>query len=399
MIQFLLVFVILFLVNHFLLKRLSRTRPYLNIKLLSSLYVYHTLFFGVYYLYALGNPSDSVLYYSVAEQTGAEWPTLFRSGTDFISFLAVPMVYFKLPYSAVMLIYSWMGYIGFVYAYLFFKENISVDVKIFGQLDFLTLLLFLPNMHFWTVSLGKGAVIFMGLMLFTYAIGFPKRRILLLVLGAFLIYMVRPHVMLFVLVGVILGLWTGKDKQMSVGVKVLTVLVAVVFLYFAWESIIAVANLENSEDLLTDFEKFTQSRSEGLADSGSGVNMNNYPLPLKLFTFWFRPLFWDSPGILGLFSSIENLLYLYIFYQICNRRFITFIRRSPYLVKMSAIVFLLSSFALTFVMSNLGIIIRQKSMVMYFAFFVIYYFLAQEKYQKEQLYKQSYGQEHIDTTI
>ena len=58
------------------------------------------------------------------------------------------------------------------------------------------------------------------------------------------------------------------------------------------------------------------------------------------------------------------------------------------MVKMSAIVFLLSSFALTFVMSNLGIIMRQKSMVMYFGFFVIYYFLAQEKWQQIQKDKQ-----------
>jgi hypothetical protein len=52
---------------------------------------------------------------------------------------------------------------------------------------------------------------------------------------------------------------------------------------------------------------------------------------------------------------------------------------------MSAIAFLLTSFAMTFVMSNLGIIMRQKSMVMYFAFFVIYYFLAQEEYNRQQL--------------
>ena len=49
---------------------------------------------------------------------------------------------------------------------------------------------------------------------------------------------------------------------------------------------------------------------------------------------------------------------------------------------MSLTAFLLASFAMSFVMSNLGIIMRQKSMVMYFLFFVIYYFLAQEKYDK-----------------
>ena len=37
---------------------------------------------------------------------------------------------------------------------------------------------------------------------------------------------------------------------------------------------------------------------------------------------------------------------------------------------------------MTFVMSNLGIIMRQKSMVMYYLFFVIYYYLAQKKYNR-----------------
>lgn len=39
-------------------------------------------------------------------------------------------------------------------------------------------------------------------------------------------------------------------------------------------------------------------------------------------------------------------------------------------------------------MSNLGIIMRQKSMVMYFGFFVIYYFLALEKWKYLEKMKQ-----------
>ena len=116
--------------------------------------------------------------------------------------------------------------------------------------------------------------------------------------------------------------------------------------------------------------------------------MSDYPLLFKLFTFWFRPLFIDSPGLVGQFSSVENLIYLLLFAKIMNMRFVRFILKAPYMVKMSAIVFLLSSFALTFVMSNLGIIMRQKSMVMYFGFFVIYYFLGIEKWKYLEKMKQ-----------
>ena len=110
--------------------------------------------------------------------------------------------------------------------------------------------------------------------------------------------------------------------------------------------------------------------------------MSSYPLPLKLFTFWYRPLFIDAPGVLGLIVSFENLLYLLLTFKLFQRGIFKFLRKSPMMVKMSLVVFFLSSLAMTFIMSNLGIIMRQKSMVMYFLFFVIYYYLAQKKYVK-----------------
>src|SRR5690606_26625510 len=102
----------------------------------------------------------------------------------------------------------------------------------------------------------------------------------------------------------------------------------------------------------------------------------------KLFTFWFRPLFFDSPGMLGFIVSVENLIYLFLFFKVLKKDFFKFLRKSPISVKMSLTVFFLTSLAMTFVMSNLGIIMRQKSMVMYFLFFVIYYYLSQRKYDK-----------------
>jgi hypothetical protein len=57
------------------------------------------------------------------------------------------------------------------------------------------------------------------------------------------------------------------------------------------------------------------------------------------------------------------------------------------MVKVSAITFLLGSYAMTFVLTNLGIIMRQKTMVMYFGFFVVYYFIADEQWKKKQQQK------------
>lgn len=387
-IDFLIVFLVIFILNRILLNSLAKKHSFFDKKLMNKLYWYHLAFFLIYFIYNLYNPSDSQKYYEDALFFGESTDDVLQTGTKFINYFASPFVKLGMSYLSMMLFFSWMGYLGFVYAYLYFKENIPISVKVFKRIDLLTLLLFFPNMHFWTASLGKGSIIFMGLMLFSYAIKIPQKRIIYLIIGGFFIYMVRPHIMLFVLVGVMMGILSGKGK-ISNGVKILVLVASIGFLAAASSSILAVAKLQDSENVIGDFEEFTDASSARLQYSAdSGVAMSSYPLPVKLFTFWFRPLFVDSPGIVGQFSSLENLIYLLLFAKIFNRRFLRFIVKAPYMVKMSAIVFLLSSFALTFVMSNLGIIMRQKSMVMYFGFFVIYYFLAQEKWLQIQKNKE-----------
>lgn len=277
-----------------------------------------------------------------------------------------------------MLLFTWVGFMGFVYAYLFFKENIPLDVKVFKKVDLLTLILFLPNLHFWTASLGKGALIFLGLMLFGYAISKPKRRLIILLIGSVLVFYIRPHIFLNLAIGSVLGFLTGVGK-VSWRHKSIGVVVCVLTLIILQNSILSVVNLENSNNLISDFLKFTSNRADYLSNSGSGLNMTGYSLLEKIFGFWFRPLFFDAPGVLGIIVSLENLIYILLFLIIIKLNFFKFIRLAPVNVKMSLALFLNTSFVMTFVMSNLGIIIRQKSMIMYFIFFVIYYYLAYEK--------------------
>lgn len=347
---------------------------------MNRLYLYHLFFFGVYYTYTLFNRSDSKLYYE-RPQWRDTWWEYFGTSTTFIDFLGWPFInVLGFSYEMMMVLFAWFGYIGFVYAYLFFRENIPIKIKVFN-IDFLTLILFLPNMHFWTASLGKGAPIFMSLMMFVYAIKDPKSRWITLLLGSLITYYIRPHVFLFVAAGTVLGFMTGKEK-IAFWKKMLIYIGMIGSLLFVQDTILGVAGLNESENLVEGFEDFSEDRAGELSKSGSGVAMANYPLPLKLFTFWFRPLFLDAPGLLGLIVSMENLIYLFLFFKILKKDFLSFLKKSPVSVKMSITVFLLASIAMSFVMSNLGIIMRQKSMVMYFLFFVIYYYLAQKKYDK-----------------
>jgi hypothetical protein len=348
---------------------------------MNLLYFYHLIFFGVYLWYAYNNPSDSKGYYANVNIHNGSWFELFGTDTDFIDFLAYPLNSIGFSYEMQMLSFAWLGYLGFFYAYLFFREKIPIKIKAFKSIDLLTLILFLPNMHFWTASLGKGSTIFFGLMMFTYGIVKPGSRIFLLILSSFIIYHIRPHVFMFVAVGAVAGYMSGKE-QIPFWQKASVFVVLIGTLLLVQDQILAVMGLQGSENLIEDFQAQSEERSEDLSDAGSGVDMSSYPLPLKLFTFWFRPLFIDAPNALGLIVSVENLIYLLLFFKILKKDFIKFIKKSPAVVKMSFVIFFMTSFAMTFVMSNLGIIMRQKSMVMYYIFFVIYYYLAQKKYEK-----------------
>ncbi len=378
------IFLIIFLhlINQGIFNYFENKHAFFSKKLMNILFVYHIFFWLVYYLYALFNNSDSKLYFDRPQNPIMGWMDFFGTSTTFIDFLSWPIInILNFNYEMMMVFYAWLGYLGFLYAYLFFRENIPLKIKVFKKFDLLTLILFFPNMHFWTSSLGKGAPIFLGLMMFAYAIKNPKGRLITLIIGSLIIYFIRPHVFLFVAVGTVLGYMTGKEK-ISLGKKLLIYVIMIGGLILVQDQILGIAGLDGSEDLVSDFENFSDDRSASLGNSGSGVDMSSYPLPLKLFTFWFRPLFFDAPGLLGLITSVENLIYLLLFIKILKKDFISFIKSSTVVVKMSLVVFFLSSFAMTFIMSNLGIIMRQKSMVMYFLFFVIYYYLAQKKYDK-----------------
>tara|TARA_R100001369_G_scaffold92896_1_gene141047 strand:+ start:57333 stop:58562 length:1230 start_codon:yes stop_codon:yes gene_type:complete len=369
----------LYLLNQLIFKRLQKKHSFFNKKLMNRLFCYH-MFFGIlYYAYAFLNPSDSHKYFLWPQNDSKSWVDFFGTETTFVNFISYPFINgLGFSYEMMMILYAWFGFVGFVYAYLFFKESIALEVKVFKHVDLLTLILFLPNMHFWTASMGKGAIIFLGLMLFAYSIKEPKKRIAGLLLGSFLIFYIRPHVFLLLTIGGLGGFLMGKDS-VSWKKKGLICLTLIAGLFLIQDKILAVVHLNNSTDLLGDFIKFASKRSNDLNNAGSGVNMAGYSLPEKFFTFWFRPLFFDSPSILGIIVSAENLVYLLLFLKIVKIDFLKFLKNAPVNVRISLVLFLITSFAMTFVMSNLGIIIRQKSMVMYFLFFVIYYYLAHEK--------------------
>ncbi|MEJ1237907.1 hypothetical protein WBG78_07260 [Chryseolinea sp. T2] len=369
---------------------LKRKYRYVDSALLKQLYLYHVALAFAYYLYALFNPSDSIQYYAQIEANfrGETWFDHYGTSTIFIQFIGYPFIkFFGFSYEAMMALFAFFGYLGFCYFHIFFKEQIRFRHNFFGY-DLVTLIFFLPNLHFWSSSFGKGSVIFLGIGLFFFGIGNVRRRWITLLIASILIYHIRPHIMLVLLASAAIG-FTFSSKGISTSLRIVLLLGAVVALTFIYRDVFKMVGV-NEDNFVSEGLDLSHRASE-LSKATSGVNISNYSLPMQVFTFLYRPLFIDAPGALGLFVSFENVFYVLITLKLFNLRAIRFLISSSFLVKTAFVSFLTVAIALAQVSGNLGLAMRQKSQVMILLMFVIIAFMDFEKtkiYQRAMKDKQ-----------
>jgi hypothetical protein len=376
MAQGILLWLVTFLLAYFIINSLSARLKFIDRKYLTWLFLYHTLLTIAYYMYALFNPSDSKAYYKkvLLDYRGSDWASFYGTSTTFIEFFGYPFIkYMGFTYESMMVLFSFLGFLGFLFFYVFFKERVKMEHYIFS-ISFFTLIFFLPNLHFWSSSFGKGSIIFCGFGLFFFALNKPLPRLWALLAGGYIIYMVRPHIFFVILIAIGLG-YTFSTKGVSPIYRILILAAAAFILYYIYEDILKITGLEDDSLFEPDFSE----RADRLTKATSGIDIANYSLPEKMFAFWFRPLFFDAPGLLGIIVSFENVFYLLVFAYLLQPKAIGYLFRADALTKTCLLTFLGVSFALAQISGNLGLAMRQKSQVMILMLFVILKFMDEQK--------------------
>jgi hypothetical protein len=361
-----------------MINSLKSRYPFLDAAFLKRLFFYHLALAIVYYLYAAFNPSDSKFYYVkvITDYRGDTWGSFYGTSTTFIEFIGYPFIRFLgFSYEAVMILFALFGFIGYLYFYIFFQENIRFKHQFLG-IDLMKLIFFLPNLHFWSSSFGKGSVIFMGIALCFYGISKIQTRWLAAFAGAFIVYHVRPHILLVLLVSSALG-FVFSTKGVSLPLRLAFLAVVAVAFYFIYGDVLTLVGVDEQE-FLTQGLNLT-NRARELSKTTSGVDISNYSLPMQIFTFLYRPLFVDAPGLLGLIVSVENVFYLIMTVKILNFRGIKFIATGDFLTKTAFFGFCTVTIALAQIAGNLGLAMRQKSQIMMLLLYVIMVFMDNRK--------------------
>ena len=372
------VFLVLLTLSAWVAVRLKNRYPATRMVIFNRIMFMHLVMLVAYYGYATFNRSDSHHYYDKVVNffRGPSWMDFYGVSTTFVEFIGFPFVhFFGFSYEAMMMLFSWFGLLGFFFFYVFISERIYHFPKVFG-FDFVSLIMILPNLHFWSSSFGKGSIIFLGFGLYFFSLNKIQSRWPAALLGAIIIYHVRPHILFVVLAATALGFFFSS-RGVSFLARMFVVMLTIGALLYIREDVLALTGIDD-ENVFQDVSTLDH-RAYELSKTGSGVDLTSYSFPMKMFTFIFRPLFIDAPGILGLLVSVENLFYLIMVIRILKSGFVGFFRRSDYTVKAALLSFLGIAAALAQVCGNLGIAMRQKSQVMILLMFVIL------KYMDDQL--------------
>jgi hypothetical protein len=324
-----------------------------------SLFIIHQILSITYLIYILNSPSDSRKYFEVSSKAD-DWIMLFGVGTKFINFLAWPFTHLlAFSYFTVMLIFSFIGFFGILLLYRAAKENekrLFPEKRIFG---FIEILFILPNLHFWTSSIGKGSIIIFGIGLFFFGLSRFNTRFIYILIGGLIIYLVRPHILFAALLATLGGVLI-TNSGIKKFYKFTFIILCAIIIYLIGDNVIEFTEVTNF-DVLNSNE--LESRAKSLSRATSGIDISNYSVPIKLFTFWFRPLFIDAQNIVGLIVSFENLFYIYIFSLVIIYGFKYWAHLNGW-YRICIFMFILSSIVLSQVSGNLGIALRQKAQIM-----------------------------------
>ena len=324
------------------------------------LFVYHLIFTFLSYSYSIEKGrADSILYWFLSKQTfDKPWLSFLNYGTDFMLFLNYPLVKLGIPFFGGFLFYSCIGFLGIV-QWIRFTKFVINDTLTTNKIYLLSFVFFLPNLHYWTSNLGKEALVFWGISSIFYGLVSCEYKSINFIISGVVIFIIRPHVAFMLITAIAIIVLLKNNYSFKTNIKFFVITSAILALliymilqiskinYWSWERI----KYYNEYSILS-FKK-----------SGSYVNMLDYNYFYKLFSFYFRPLFYDTHNFWMVLASIENsillVLFLFVSILIC-----TFYKKIIFYDWMK-IIFLFNVLGTIMYIeryANLGIFMRTKVM-------------------------------------
>lgn len=293
------------------------------------------------------------------------------SGTGFVKALTGG-IYAVIGTSQIgaFVVFSFLSFLGLLLLWRAFRLAVpSADGHRYALL-----VLFLPSLLYWPSALGKEGWGILGVGMASYGVALVLtkrvlRGLLFMAAGIYAVTLLRPHVALVILGGLVLAATVAKPKSSTPAAPILRVaalgllFVLGLVLVSQAKSFLGVSSLDQTsiDKKLAETEKQT---GEG-GSSFTPVSIHSpIDIPLATVTVLFRPLPFDAHSGQELASTAENLFVLWLTWRSRKR-----LRAIPQIWRTEPYVAYCIGFCAMFIfafsaISNFGILSRQRTMTM-----------------------------------
>lgn len=270
-----------------------------------GLYVWHTLFCLIYFLYVTTFGGDATGYYHWSLVSDPD----FRFGTIAVrimtSFFSQDLGLSLLGCSLVFQIFGYIGLIGFDASLREVTFNKTKNIRLLASL-----IVFLPSVSFWSSGLGKDSLSFCAMGLALWSALSLKRRLWLLVVAFLIMLFVRPHI------AGMMGLGLAGSFAFQRGIPLpqrvvlgSVALAAATFLVPLGLNYAGVGEDAGAEDVM----EYIEGRQGHNLKGGGAVDISGMSPPAQMFTYLFRPTLIEVRNLFSLAAALDNTILLFLF--------------------------------------------------------------------------------------
>ena len=231
-----------------------------------------------------------------------------------------------------------------------------------------------PSLWFWPSSVGKEAVTLFGFGLFT--LGFVgkqgRMRYLPMLCGLFFVYAIRPQVAAVLVLAAVLTYWLSAGSGWGVGRIAQGVVILLIGLAGIWYSLRTAGVGSFDVDGVQSYIQHDAARRVGGHSRLEAVPLTPLGLVMALINVLLRPFPWEARSATMLLSSVE-IWSLWLIVWVRRRHIAVALRewRGNRLVTLAFPLVGLYALTLGMMLTNLGIIARQRIFIFPFLFVLI----------------------------
>lgn len=341
---------------------------------LQILFGYHLFFAAVFTWYLKENGGDAMRYWALVadvSQNPEHWMDYWGHGTFFLQWLHFwPSKVLGLEFWFGNVFYAGISWLGIRGIFALMRPLIlNAGNRFLAAAGWL--ILFLPNLHFWSAGVGKEAWLILGMAMVLK--GFSSLRVnwFIAVFGLLLAFWVRPAF------GIVLGsvsfVFFLADRDLGPKTKALVGLIGLLAGSLGIWKLSVMMHLE--EISVSAVFRFSESQFDFLEgfQANSEIPMAEYNWLQRFWALLFRPSIWEASDFWSFAAALENLVGQAL--TISGLVAVITLPKSKLFVSLPKflIVALFVCLGMCVVygltLNNLGIIMRMKSTYMIFWYF------------------------------